>query len=313
MTFKKPLTTIILSVAIMAFGTGTMAASDNVTPATNPTVPQKVKFAGQEISLDRVDMFERLDRELTAMTYTHGNMLLTIKRANRYFPVIIPILRENGIPDDLVYLACIESYLDTRALSGAKAAGIWQFMSKTAIDYGLEVNDYVDERYNIEKSTAAACRYLKTAYQKYGNWESAAASYNGGMKRISDLLSEQQAKTAYDIYLTGETSRYMFRLLAMKMIMEHPSRYGFHLKADQLYQPLDYDIVEVSGPVDDWTAWAIDHGINFMILRENNPWIRKNTLPNTTGKTYQVKIPSAKSLYRSTQKSHTYNSNWIKK
>lgn len=277
----------------------------------NPKIPGKVKFAGADIDLNRNDMWERLDRELTAMSYTHGNTLLTIKRANRYFPEIFDILRQNDIPTDLAYLACIESYLNVRALSGSKAAGLWQFIPSTAQQYGLEVNDYVDERYDISKATQAACRYLRDAYAKYGRWESVAASYNGGMGRISRELESQHATSAYDLYLTDETQRYIFRLLAMKMIMENPSRYGYILTDDQLYQPLQYEIVEVSEPVEDWPSWALEHGINYMTLRDNNPWIRAKSLPNN-GKTYQVKIPKEESLYSSSQKKHTFNPNWTK-
>ncbi|MCC8070444.1 MAG: lytic transglycosylase domain-containing protein [Bacteroidales bacterium] len=276
----------------------------------SPTVPSSVSFAGKKIDLDRIDMYERMDRELSAMTYTHGNTLLTLKRANRYFPVIIPILKANGVPIDLVYLACIESNLNPRALSGAKAAGLWQFMPATAKEYGLEVNDYVDERYHPEKATEAACRYLKKALAKYGNWESVAASYNGGMGRISRELEAQQQTSAYDLYLTDETSRYMFRLLAMKTILEDPAAYGFKLRDDQLYQPYEYEVVEVSKPVADWPQWAIDHGTNYMMLRELNPWIRSKELPNKTGKTYRVYVPKKSSLYRSSQKRSTYNPSW---
>lgn len=286
--------------------------SHEVAKVVNPTVPKKVKFAGHDVDLDAVDMAERLDRELTAMAFTHGNTLLTIKRANRYFPEIVPILKREGIPADFAYLACIESYLNPRAVSGAKAAGIWQFMPSTAKEYGLEVNEYVDERYNLEKATAAAAQFLKTAYGRFGNWESAAAAYNGGMGRISTELSAQQAGSAYDLYLNDETSRYIFRLLAMKMIMEHPSRYGFKLTADQLYQPAEYDTVAVVTAVEDWPSWAKERGIDYRILRVYNPWIRAKSLPNKTGKTYYVRIPTEKSLRRSTQKQHVYDKNWIK-
>ncbi len=279
----------------------------------NPKVPKSMKFADQKVDLDRIDMFERLDRELTGMSYTHGNTLLTIKRANRYFPVMAPILKSEGVPEDLLYLACIESSLNPRALSPAKAAGFWQFMPATGKEYGLEVNEYVDERYDAEKSTRAACRYLKNAYRKYGNWESAAASYNGGQGRISSELSSQQVPTAYDLWLADETSRYMFRLLAMKMIMENPIDYGFIISADQLYQPLEYDTYEVNTPVADWPTWATEHGTNYMTLRDHNPWIRAKSLPNKSGKTYIVKIPKEKSLRRSTIKNKTYNKKWVNK
>ncbi len=279
----------------------------------NPEIPASMTFAGKSVNLDKTDMYERLDRELTSMAYTHGNTLLTIKRANRYFPVMAPILQKNGIPEDLLYLACIESYLNPKAVSPAKAAGIWQFMPATAREHGLEVNDYVDERYNVEKATAAACKYLKSAYAKYGNWESVAAAYNGGQARISRELAAQNARSAYDLYLTDETARYMFRLLAMKMVMDNPAEYGFRLSAKQLYQPYEYEVVEVKGPVDDWATWATAKGINYRMLREYNPWIRAKSLPNKSGKTYRVYVPKAESLLRSKQKTHVYNRKWISK
>lgn len=280
-------------------------------PITNPEIPRSVTFAGQTIDLDRVDMYERLDRELTSMAYTHGNTLLLIKRANKFFPLLEPILKRNGVPEDLLYLACIESMLNQRAYSPAKAAGIWQFIPSTARQYGLEVNEWVDERYNIEKETEAACRYLKKAHGMYGNWETAAASYNGGTNRITTELETQLASSAFDLYLVDETSRYMFRILATKLIMENPVKYGFRLTKEQLYQPLKYDIVEVATPIDDWPAWAREHGISYSELREANPWIRAKSLPNKSGKRYKIKIPEKKSLYRSTSDCQVYNRNWI--
>lgn len=280
-------------------------------PVRNPRTPATVTFADATYNLDRIDLYERLDRELTAISYTHGATLLLLKRANRYFPEIIPILRRNGVPTDLVYLACIESSLNPRAYSAAKAAGFWQFIPSTAKQYGLEVNDYVDERYNIEKATEAACRYLKNAKAKYGNWESAAAAYNAGPARITKELEAQLASSALDLYLVEETSRYVFRLLATKMIMENPRAYGFQLTADQLYTPMKYTTVEVNEPVDDWATWAKAKGITYYQLREANPWIRAKNLPNTTGKTYTVKIPTKESLYRSTADKTVYNPNWI--
>lgn len=277
----------------------------------NPSIPSSVKFAGRKIDLDPIHMWERLDRELTAITYTHGNTLLAIKRANRYFPVLAPILKKNGLPADMIYLAVIESTLNPRALSPAKAAGLWQLMPATGKEYGLEVNDDVDERYDPVKATEAASRYLKNAYAKYGNWESVAASYNGGMARISKELGAQQAESAFNLYLVDETMRYIFRMLAMKLIMENPSAYGFNLTADQLYQPIVYKTVEVSGPVDDWAAWAKEQGIDYLTLREHNPWIRSKSLPNKTGKTYKVNIPSRDSLSRSRQKVTVYNPAWV--
>lgn len=305
-TSKLILTSIIAAAATLG------ATAQMPSTVVNPEIPASVSFAGSRISLDREDMYERYDRELTSMAYTHGNTLLTIKRANRYFPMLEPILRANKIPTDMLYLACIESYLNTRALSGAKAAGLWQFMPTTAKEYGLEVNDYVDERYDPVKSTEAACRYLKNAYAKFGNWESVAASYNGGMARISRELAAQNQQSAYNLWLNDETNRYMFRLLAMKEIMENPSAYGYSLKPEQLYQPIDCEEITVSGPVDDWATWASQHGTSYLILRELNPWIRAKSLPNKSGKKYTVLVPKQGALLRSKQNVTVYNPEWTK-
>lgn len=299
---------ILTAMAVVA----AMAAAAQFPNVVNPEIPAKVTFAGNTVSLDRDDMYERLDRELTSMAYTHGNTLLTIKRANRYFPVMAPILKRNGVPLDMLYLACIESTLNPRALSPAGAAGFWQLMPATAKEFGLEVNNFVDERYNLKKATEAACRYLKRAYSRYGNWESVAASYNGGMARISRELQAQGQNTAYNLYLTDETSRYMFRLLAMKLIMTRPADYGFSLKVNQLYRAAECTPVIVSGPVDDWQQWAIDHGTTYMALRDHNPWIRAKSLPNKTGKTYTVMVPKPGAQMRSRQKPTVYDRNWVK-
>ena len=168
-------------------------------------------------------MYERYDRELTSMAYTHGNTLLTIKRANRYFPIIAPVLQKYGVPADLIYIACIESHLNSRAYSRAKAAGLWQFIPAAAKQYGLEVNEYVDERYHPVKATEAACKFLRSMKNRFGYWESAAAGYNAGSARIARDLEAQGVSTAHDLYLPDETSRYIFRLLAMKEIMENPA------------------------------------------------------------------------------------------
>lgn len=278
----------------------------------NPYVPQQMQLCGKTVKFDRADMWERMDRELASMSYTHGNTLLTIKRANKYFPVLEPILKKNGVPTDLLYLACIESYLNERAYSPAKAAGIWQFIPSTAKEYGLEVSDEVDERYNLEKATAAACRYLKNAYNRYGNWESVMASYNGGMARITKELAAQQVDTSFDLYLADETMRYVYRVMAMKLIMEDPSAFGFSLNADQLYQPVDYTETQVSGPVADWPSWAKEQGITYAQLREANPWIRAKSLTNKAGKTYTVKIPVMKTYKRPGSGAKPYNPAWVR-
>lgn len=276
----------------------------------NPEIPHSVHFAGEKINLDDVDLYERLDRELTSMIYTHGNTLLTLKRANRYFPELVELLEKNGVHKDFIYMACIESYLNPIARSNAGAAGIWQFMPKTAKQYGLEVSDEVDERYDIVKETAAACRYIKNAYARYGNWESVAASYNGGTARITTELEDQMVDSAFDLWLTDETRRYPIRMIAMKMILENPKRYGFAVSENQLYQPHEYKTETVSGPVESWPMWAREHGIDYATLREYNPWIRAKKLTNKTGKSYEVRIPLPDSLKRSKSKLKTYNPHW---
>ena len=236
--------------------------------------------------------------------------MLVIKRANRYFPELSELLKKYDMPQDLLYLACVESSLNPRAYSGAKAAGFWQFIPSAAKEYGLEVNDEIDERYNIEKATAAAARYLKKAYARYGDWPSAMASYNGGMSRISNALDKQGADTSLDLYLAEETTRYPYRVMAMKTILENPRAYGFRLRSDQLYQPRKYKIVEVSAPVASWPEWAEAHGISYAQLREDNLWIRSFKLTNKTGKTYRVRVAEASSLSRSKAGFKTFNPKW---
>lgn len=308
----------ITAIALTLAATGALSARTNdsqnntlMTRVPTPAIPSSVTFADQTYDLDRIDMYERLDRELTAMTYTHGTTLLMLKRANRYFPEIIPILKRQGVPEDLIYLCAIESSLNPRAYSPAKAAGFWQFIPSTAKTYGLEVNDYVDERYNVELATEAAARMLKSLRAKYGNWESAAAAYNGGPARISRELDAQMADDALDLYLVEETQRYMFRILAAKLIFSDPKAYGFVIPADKFYTPMHYTTVKVSTPVESWPEWASKHGLTYAQLRDANPWIRDKTLPNKTGKTYTVRIPTPESLKRSTADKTIYNQKWI--
>lgn len=305
---------VIMAATIVAIP---ICANDEIfSIVENPEIPTKIEFAGQMISFDRIDMYERLDRELTSMIYTHGTTLLLIKRANKYFPILAPILKKHRVPLDILYLACIESTLNIRAYSPAKAAGLWQFIASTGKQYGLEINDYVDERYHIEKATDAACRYLKKAYNEYGNWETVMASYNAGRAGISKRLETQMETSSFDLHLVDETSRYVFRIIAAKLILENPTKYGFRLSRNQLYQPIEYKTVEVTESVDDWAVWAKKHGITYAQLREHNPWIRSTKLVNETtkkrtAKTYKVKIPLKKSLYRSSQGIKVYNENWV--
>lgn len=305
--------TCITFAAISEIALAEHSGHGQFTAVPNPEIPSKVKFCDTTVDLDRVDMFERFDRELTSLIYGHGNTLLMLKRANKYFPVMAPILRAHNIPEDFLYLACVESTLNHRAYSPAKAAGFWQFIPATATQYGLEVSDEVDERYNLEKATAAACRYFKNGYTKYGDWPTVMASFNGGMGRFSSELEKQKQKSSFDLYLTEETSRYVFRIMALKAIFENPSNFGFKLSADQLYQPVEYEAVLVDGPVEDWPAWAAEHGVTYAQLREENPWIRAKKLTNKSGKSYIVHVPKASSLSRKTNKKQVYNHAWLSK
>lgn len=316
-TSIKSIAALMAAVAIMTPAAALASSRDNdetrFANVVNPTLPHSITFAGQKFDLDNSEYYERLDRELTAMAFTHGSTLLTLKRANRYMPIIVPILKANDVPEDLVYLSAIESNFDPLALSGAKAAGLWQFMPSTGREYGLEVNDYVDERYHPIKATEAATKYLKNAYAKYGSWESVAASYNAGMGRISRELGAQGTNSAFDLWLPQETMRYPFRLLAMKIILEHPKEFGYRLRADQLYQPYDYYVVPVNTSVDSWADWAKEHGMTYLQLRTLNPWIRSTSLPNKSGKVYDVFVPKKKSLTRSNRNKEVYNHDWVVK
>jgi hypothetical protein len=270
-----------------------------------------VTFAGEKVSFDRLDMAERLDRELTGIIYGQTTTELCFKRANRYFPALAKILKEQGVPLDFLYLAVTESSMDYNAYSSAKAAGTWQLLAGTARDYGLEVTDEVDERFDPEKSTVAACKYLKAAYKKYGSWPTVAASYNAGMQRITNELSKQQLSSSFDLYLVQETSRYVFRIIAYKLLMESPKRYGYRFSRKNLWQPVDYTTVEVTGSVPSWIDWAKGKGITYAQLREANPWIRSTKLTNSSGKTYKVRVPKQSELYRSKRSYTVYNKDWV--
>lgn len=276
-------------------------------------VPDYVEFCGKKINLDRYDMHERYDREINAFAYLHSTTMLLIKRANRFFPVIEPILRKYNIPDDFKYLAVIESNLNPRAISTAKAAGLWQFMSDTAKKYGLEVNNQVDERYHIEKATEAACQYLNDAYSQYGDWAAVAASYNAGMGRISSELSNQMADNPFDLLLVEETSRYVFRIMAAKEIFKNPSRYGFILRRDDLYPVIRTKKVQVSDNIPDLAAFAQDNNISYFQLKEFNPWLRDRSLTLSTKnpKTYTIEIPVVDDLFYSRNKIKVHDKNWV--
>lgn len=277
-------------------------------------IPDEMTFAGEKIVFDRYDFRERMDRELNSFTYFHSTTLLLFKRANRIFPIIEPILKQQGVPDDIKYIAVIESSLDPRAVSPARAAGLWQFMANTAPGYGLEVSSEVDERYHIEKSTVAAVRYLKEAYRKYGSWSAAALSYNGGQGRITGELGKQQTNNALDLWLVEETTRYYYRMLAIKTVFENPSQFGFVLHGDQLHKPMEFKEVKVSSSIPSLVAFAKQHGITYAQLKDFNSWLRDTKLTNRSGKTYTILIPTKESLYyKKGEKYKIHDERWIAK
>lgn len=259
-----------------------------------PSVPKMIVFAGDTIRFDRQDIYERMDRELISFTYMHTNSTLMLKRSERIFAKVVPILRANGVPEDLKYLMAIESNFDPKALSSAGAAGLWQFTKSTAKEYGLEVSSEVDERYHIEKETVAACKYLLKAHDKYGDWMTVAASYNGGQNGISKRIENQRQRKAMDLWLVEETSRYMFRILAAKMFFEDPTSFGFYVREKDKYpvEPKPKEIVSVIGPIENLVDFAEEHGIRYATLKGANLWLRDSKLTNKAGKTYEIVIPA---------------------
>lgn len=254
-------------------------------------IPEKVTFAGEEMPLEKFDVKEALDRELLSIAYFHSQTIRYIKLAPRYFPVIEPILKANGIPDDFKYLAMAESGLNPRAISPAGAVGFWQFLDVTAKEYGLEVNKEVDERYHVEKSTYAFCKYVRQSYNKYGSWTLAAASYNGGMARIQSQQSRQKMTNYYDLLFAEETQRYVFRIAALKLILENPKQYNFVVEEEEKYQAIKTREIEINGAINNFADFAIANGINYKLLKDFNPWLRDDKLTNAQEKKYIVKIP----------------------
>lgn len=256
----------------------------------SPNIPGEMNFAGEKVPLKNFEVKERIDRELIVNTYWHSSTILAIKRANRWFPVIEPILKRYKIPDDFKYLAIAESNL-SNVISPADAVGFWQFTEDAAKKYGLEINDQVDERYNVEKSTEAACKYLLDAHAEFKSWTLAAASFNMGLPGMQKQLDRQKADSYYNLVLGEETSRYVPRMLALKEIMTHPEQYGYNLKKSDLYPPLNTYNISISSPVKDWADFAISKGINYKILKYYNPWLRDNSLKNKRHITYVLKMP----------------------
>lgn len=261
-------------------------------------IPDKMDFAGEEVLLDLYYVREGLDKELLVNTYWHSNTIQLLKRANRYFPIIEPILQKNGVPDDFKYLALIESGL-ANVVSPSNASGFWQFLDKTGRQYGLEVTEQVDERYHIAKSTEAACKYLKAAETQYKNWTLAAASYNAGQGRISREWEKQKTKDYYDLYLNAETTRYIYRILAIKLICENPTNYGFYLRNKDLYPTITTYNIRIDTSIADLVNFAAQNNVNYRILKEFNPWLRTDQLKVLPGKSYNIDLPEKNSIHYS--------------
>lgn len=256
-------------------------------------LPNTIEFAGEKVPMNLIDVREKLDRELHVNTYWQSNTLLFIKRSNRWFPIIEKILLEENVPNDFKYLALIESGL-TQVVSPAGAAGFWQIMKKTAPEFGLEVTSEVDERYHVEKSTHAACLYLKEAKEKFGSWTLAAASYNIGQSGLQRQLNKQEVNSYYDLLLNSETSRYLFRILAAKHILSNANQFGFNFRPKDLYPAITYKTIVTDSSISSFTEFAAQNGINYKVLKYLNPWLRSKELNNSKRKNYEIKIPDEK-------------------
>jgi len=253
-------------------------------------LPDSLSFSGELVPLEIPDVKERLDREMHINAYWHTNTIFLLKRANRWLPQIAKVLAEEGIPDDFKYMPAIEGAFKND-ISPKAAVGFWQFRKDAAKEFGLEVNRQVDERYDPIKSTIAASKYLRKAYEKFGNWTLVAASFNRGRAGIIRAMDKQKVDNYYDLMLNEETSRYVFRILAAKEIIEHPHRYGFQYTEDQLYSVEPVKYVTVTASIDNWVDWSQQQGINFKLLKRHNPWIQSDRLTVSAGKEYLVAIP----------------------
>lgn len=295
---KQHRSTIYLSLLIAFFFLNAIHISD-VGPEKNThetynikalKIPENLTFAGEKVPTDRYDIRERMDRELLVNTYWQSNGLLMMKRANKFFPVIEPLLKKYGIPDDFKYLAVAESGLQNNS-SPAGASGFWHFLRTSAREYGLEVNRNVDERYHLELATKVAAAYLKKSKERFGTWTLAAAAYNAGNARIANRLKTQQVDDYYDLLLNSETSRYVFRIVALKEIMSNPKKYGFEFDEEDLYSLPKTRTVEVDTAIVNIASFAKHFGTNYKVLKLHNPWLRENKLNNKSRKLYHIKIP----------------------
>jgi membrane-bound lytic murein transglycosylase D len=254
-------------------------------------LPAKLDFAGESVPLSQFDVRESLDRELLLNTYWQSQSILLHKRAYRWFQKITPILKKNGIPEDFKYVALIESGF-THAVSPSGASGFWQFLDKTASFYGLVVNENIDERYHVEKATEAACKYFKEAYAKFGNWTLVAASYNMGITGLHKQTETQKVNNYYDLLLNQETARYLFRILALKEIMESPQKYGFILRKKDLYPTIPFQRISIDSSISNIADFSKKMGLNYKIIKILNPWLRQNFFDNKEKKQFYIDIPS---------------------
>ncbi len=256
----------------------------------NAVIPEKISFAGESVPVEKFDIREAIDRELLSVAYWHSKTFLTLKRANRWFPVIERILKQYNIPEDFKYLAVAESGL-IHDVSPVGAKGMWQFMESTAREYGLEVNSNIDERYHVEKSTVAACKYLRKSYEYYGDWVLVAASYNMGKNALRKMMNFQYQSEFWDLALYQETTRYVYRIIAIKILMENPAGYGYKLKPSELYPQIPIRILKVDSSISELSKWAIQQKSNYKMLKYFNPWLRQRTLANKNKKIYYIELP----------------------
>ena len=299
---------IIITIGLIFFAI-TLFFTDNTTNANSnpnedfpqgykiisPEIPTYLEFAGEKIPTENFEVYERMEREFLSNTYWHSATILAIKRANRWFPLIEPILKKNNMPDDFKYLSIAESNLEN-VISPAGATGFWQFMKPAGEKYGLEINSQVDERYDVEKSTEAACKYLKDSYDMFGSWIVAAASYNMGQDGVSLQQERQKSKNYFNLVLNSETSRFVARIVSLKYILQNPEKYGFDIKSEDKYKTLEYSEVMLDSSVADLADYATSLGINYFILKMYNPWLRDNYLSNKSKKSYAIKIPKEGSI-----------------
>jgi hypothetical protein len=271
-------------------------ATSEVVPVTVPPLPTQLSFAGEAVPLDRWDVKERLDRELLINHSSKGNMIFLLKSANRYFPIIEARLKAAGVPDDFKYLCIAESNLLPGAISSVGAASFWQFMSGTAPGYGLQITSEVDRRYDLERATDAASAYLKSAYQKFGTWTAAAASYNCGQGGYNGQATYQGTKNYYDLHLPEETNRYIFRILTFKYLFENAAAMGFDVAEKDKYSAVPVREVTVTSSLPNLATFARQQGTTYKMLRQLNPWLRGRSLTVSGGKSYVIKLPAEKSF-----------------